>query len=85
MNYSPFPDPPISDFDDEGMMVPPWAKYPNLPRRSIGWTMGVGEEYLGNFRAWCSSHLHVPSGAGDEMYRRYRHKYIEPPEWKGFL
>jgi hypothetical protein len=78
MKYEPFPDPPIPDFDDEGMMVPPWIKFPNIPRRSIGWRMGVGEQYRDSFRAWFRS---VP----DDIYYRFREKYIEPPEWKGFL
>ena len=82
---APFPDPPIPDFDDEGMMVPPWVKYPNIPRGSTGWRMGVGEQYLDEFRTWFSSRLCIPSGTGDEMYYRFRQKYIEPPGWEGFL
>lgn len=35
-----------------GTLVPPWAKYPEIPRGSIGWRMGMGEWYLDMFRRW---------------------------------
>ncbi len=37
-----WPDPPIPDLDSDGHMHPPWIKFPNLPRRSSGWRMGMG-------------------------------------------
>lgn len=52
-----WPDPEIPDNDPEGMRVPPWVKYPNLPKASIGWQMGMGEEYWDNFRDWWSRQL----------------------------
>jgi hypothetical protein len=48
----PFPNPPIPDTDAEGLRVPPWIKYPNIPLGSIGWRMGAGEEYLISFDDW---------------------------------
>jgi len=38
----PFPDPEIPSIDAGGLMIPPWIKYPNLPKGSVGWRMGVG-------------------------------------------
>ena len=35
-----------------GTLVPPWIKYPEIPRRSIGWRMGSGEWYLDLWRYW---------------------------------
>ena len=42
----PFPDPEVPDLDSAGRFVPPWVKYPNLRRGSMGWRMGAGEWYL---------------------------------------
>jgi len=36
----------------EGVLVPPWIKYPDIPRRSIGWRMGSGEWYLWMWSRW---------------------------------
>jgi hypothetical protein len=30
-------------------MIPPWKKYPDIPRFSIGWRMGDGEDYYAQF------------------------------------
>ncbi|MDB4957537.1 MAG: Protein-tyrosine phosphatase, low molecular weight [Myxococcales bacterium] len=35
-----------------GTLVPPWIKYPEIPRRSIGWRMGSGEWYLWMWQKW---------------------------------
>lgn len=37
---------------DHGTLVPPWLKYPELPRGSIGWRMGCGEWYLWMWQRW---------------------------------
>jgi hypothetical protein len=47
-----FPDPEIPSIDADGLMIPPWLKYPGLPIGSIGWRMGDGEGYLDDFREW---------------------------------
>ena len=33
-------------------MLPPWKKYPQIPRGSIGWRMGYGEDYASEFYKW---------------------------------
>lgn len=71
-SYSPDPDP-----DAEGLRLPPWRKYPNIPRGSIGWRMGFGEEHWDEFYEWW---LLQP----EETRTRIRVKYPEPPEWAGF-
>lgn len=35
-----------------GTLVPPWSKYPSIPRRSIGWRMGGGEWYRWLWHRW---------------------------------
>ena len=73
----PFPDPPVPEIDSEGLMVPPWVKYPAIPLGSIGWRMGEAEGYWDDFRAWW---LQQPQ----EVRQRVQSKYSEPVEWLGF-
>ena len=72
-----WPDPPIPDLDSDGHMHPPWIKFPNLPRRSSGWRMGMGEAYRDNFDAWWSRRPRT-------VRLSLRTKYAEPQEWSGF-
>jgi len=75
----PFPDPPLPDFDTGGRPVPPWVKYPNLRRGSMGWRMGAGEHFLLSvFRPWWLQ-LPEPDRAA------YRVEYPAPDEWQGYL
>jgi hypothetical protein len=74
----PWPEPPIPDMDSVGYMHPPWIKYPNLPRRSSGWRMGLGESYLESFVAWWTQQSR-------QTRLGVRGKYPEPQEWIGFL
>lgn len=53
-NYNPFEN-AVPDFDFEGLKVPPWIKYPNIPLGSIGWRMGEGESYWSCFVEWWNS------------------------------
>lgn len=73
----PWPDPEIPSMDEEGLMRPPWVKYPNLPRASSGWRMGIGEAYRDDFRSWWSRQLHATC-------LRVKAAYPEPKEWEGF-
>src|SRR5689334_11027102 len=73
----PFPDPPIPDVDAEGLMVPPWIKFPNIPLGSIGWRMGMGEDYLDRFRIWYRRQSR-------EILQQLWAKYPEIGDWKGF-
>lgn len=75
--YGPWPDPEISTFDPNGIMVPPWVKYPNLPKGSMGWRMGQGEWYIEDFYRWYYSN---PRKRRVEIMSTYK----EPEEWKGF-
>lgn len=68
----PFPDPPIQDIDTDGLMVPPWIKYPNVPIESIGWRMGMCEEYkMKLYPVWWSRQPRP-------VRLRVRAKYSEP-------
>ncbi len=75
---SAFPDPPIPTFDTSGFMIPPWIKYPAIPRSSIGWRMGEGEAYWDDFREWWKAQL-------PHDQANLRNSYPEPPEWSGFF
>jgi hypothetical protein len=58
-------------------MDPPWKKYPDLPRTSIGWRMGYGQDYHQNFWKWFSS----LDAVAQEAYCR---DHPEPGGWAGF-
>jgi len=73
----PWAGPPIPDFDFEGHMRPPWAKFTNLPRRSSDWLMGMSESCKDSFEAWWSRRPRA-----DRL--SIRTKYPEPQEWAGF-
>lgn len=36
----------------QGDLLPPWKKYPEIPRNSIGWRMGYGESYMIAWDKW---------------------------------
>ena len=75
----PFPEPELPDFDAAGRPVPPWVKYPNLRRGSMGWRMGRGEYFLfAKFSPWWRQ-LSVTEREA------YRTEYPSPAKWKGFL
>ena len=69
-----------NELAEHGTFVPPWVKFPDIPRRSIGWRMGSGEWYLWMWRTWWQSL--------DEPTRRaYCEKWEPqaPAEWNGWL
>jgi hypothetical protein len=75
----PFPDPEVPDLDAEGRAVPPWVKYPNLRRGSMGWRMGPGEKYvLDRFAPWWRQ-------LAEADREQYLLAYPAPEEWRGFL
>jgi len=57
-------------------MPPLWAKFPDIPWGSIGWRMGWGEEYWGE---WQSFFLDLDEGARAS----YRKDWPEPEGWTG--
>lgn len=73
-----FPNPPVPDLDEESLMIPPWVKYPNIPKGSVGWRMGIGEEYCHIlFPTWWSRQTR-------KVRLRVREKYPEPAGWSDF-
>lgn len=58
-------------------LPPPWEKYPDMPRCSIGWRMGYGEAYIKEWLAF----FYGLSPAGRQ---RYREMYPEPESWASF-
>jgi arsenate reductase len=53
---------------ERGTLVPPWLKYPDIPRRSIGWRMGSGEWYLWMWRRWWDRQDAAARAAYTERY-----------------
>ena len=58
-------------------MLPPWRKYPNIPLGSIGWRMGLGEDYWIEFEDWFK---HQPM----DQQHAYAVSNPEPPGWARF-
>jgi hypothetical protein len=58
-------------------MIPPWNAHPHIHAGSIGWRMGVGEDYLSEFRHWFARKHAVAK-------RRYADDNPEPIGWEGF-
>jgi hypothetical protein len=71
------PDSEIPDFDENGLMRPPWLKYPKIPVGSIGWRMGDGGGYLDDFRLWWKQQT-------EEARRIVRTTYPPPDAWRPF-
>ena len=65
------------DFDDNGMMLPPWLKYPELERYSAGWRMGGGEGYTDKFMQWWKRQSW---DTREEMMQ----EYPAEGDWEGF-
>jgi hypothetical protein len=58
-------------------MLPLWLQYPEIPRYSIGWRMGAGEDYAWKFLEWWEN---LSSAAQLE----YQTIYPEPVSWRGW-
>jgi hypothetical protein len=58
-------------------MEPPWVAHPELPRLSIGWRMGYGEETANRFYQWFSA-----LAQADRL--RFRREHPEPQGWEGY-
>ena len=58
-------------------MHPPWVKYPNLPRTSMGWRMGAGEEYREEFDGWWVEQL-------ESLRAAMVASFPEPATWTDF-
>jgi hypothetical protein len=58
-------------------MLPLWLQFPDLPRYSIGWRMGSGEEYAWKFSDWWDK-LSVAA------QQEYEQRYPEPVGWSGW-
>jgi hypothetical protein len=74
----PIPDPPVPDIDADGLMVPPWVKFPNLPKQSMGWRMGLGEHYR------CNTYPARWSRQSRPIRLQLRANYPEPEDWTGY-
>ncbi|MBI5953408.1 MAG: hypothetical protein HY865_17280 [Chloroflexi bacterium] len=41
-----------AELTPQGDLLPPWIRYPQIPRYSIGWRMGGGESYMWAWDSW---------------------------------
>jgi predicted NAD-dependent protein-ADP-ribosyltransferase YbiA (DUF1768 family) len=56
-------------------LLPPWLKFPDYHPYSMGWRMGVGEDYASEFYTWYRG----LTAAGK---RKYREMYPPPKGWR---
>ncbi len=63
-----------------GTILPPWIRYPEIPRGSIGWRMGYGEWHLDMWRRWWERQ-------DDPARTAYRERWRPgvPAEWADWL
>lgn len=59
------------------LMPTPWLAYRELERYSIGWRMGLGEDYIYRFGNWLNTLIL-------EERSEYRALFPEPITWKGW-
>lgn len=59
-------------------MMPPWEKYPELPRGSMGWRMGYGEDYATRWSLWYG-------GLTEEGKGKYRRSIAVPEQWRDWI
>lgn len=59
------------------LMPPPWLACPEIERYSIGWRMGYGEDYIGQFFNWLNA-------LSKEKQTEYQTLFPEPVTWKGW-
>ena len=63
--------------DVDGLMIPPFAKYPDIKHRSIGWRMGAGETYASLFWDWWQKQ-------DSPIRTTVTKKYPEPTDWPDY-
>jgi hypothetical protein len=70
------PEPQTPVVEADGLMVPPWVKFPDIPTTPVGWWRG-DQAYRADFREWWD-------GQTPETQLRLQRRYPEPPDWDGF-
>jgi arsenate reductase len=69
-----------TELAEHGTLVPPWHKFSEIPRRSIGWRMGSGEWYMWMWQRWHSS---LDPAARAEYVTRWQPEC--PPQWSDWF
>jgi len=69
-----------AELAEHGTLVPPWHKYPEIPRRSMGWRMGTGDWYMWMWHRWFGS---LTDASRAEYVATWEPQ--APPDWKGWL
>jgi hypothetical protein len=64
-------------YPNQPELLPPWKKYPEIHRFSIGWRMGYGEDYM---IEW----IEYYSKLSEEKKETYKRKFPTPIMWLGF-
>ena len=59
------------------LLPPPWIKFPSIDPFSIGWRMGVGEDYKFKFNDWLKT-------LSQDDRSEYQRLFTEPATWRGY-
>ncbi|MBP8251725.1 MAG: hypothetical protein KAX40_05135 [Herpetosiphon sp.] len=59
--------------------IPPWLRFPKYPRHSIGWRMGLGEEYVNGWKTWAKTQTQT------ELLDYFREYQPVPHEWLDWM
>ncbi|HEY5925711.1 MAG TPA: GNAT family N-acetyltransferase [Kofleriaceae bacterium] len=65
---------------EHATLVPPWRKFPDLPRRSMGWRMGPGEWYVWMWQRWFGA---LTDAERADYLAAWEPK--APAEWKNWM
>lgn len=68
----------VEEMTSEGDLLPPWTRYPSIPRGSIGWRMGSGELYIWAWDEWAEQKSQLQLV---EYFRKYLPIPIEWLDW----
>lgn len=67
----------LNKLKDKKFLPPPWIAYPEIERYSIGWRMGYGEGYIGEWGTWYDT-------LDSKEKNEYHTLFPEPVTWNGY-
>ena len=67
----------MKKYSIDNPMAPLWIKYPHIPRESIGWSIGYGENYKVDFSNW-----YEKLSENDKL--KYQEMFPSPKTWGNY-
>ena len=63
------------ELQEDNNLLPPWIKFPQIPRYSIGWRMGYGESYMWAWDEWSNRF------SKEQLVEYFKKNFPIPIEW----